>query len=68
MTVNNTVLGGIERVKQLLAYGKVEQKIDALLDAFEYGEAGLDLIIEALKNSEFYLFKFASFSNSRKRL
>ncbi|RCJ31403.1 hypothetical protein A6769_31200 [Nostoc punctiforme NIES-2108] len=52
MTVNNTVLGGIERVKQLLAYGKVEQKIDALLDAFEYGEAGLDLIIEALKNSE----------------
>ncbi|MEH2204868.1 MAG: hypothetical protein V7K53_12445 [Nostoc sp.] len=52
MTVNNTVLGGIERVKQLMAYGKVEQKIDALLDAFEYGEAGLDLIIEALQNSE----------------
>ncbi|MDZ8138137.1 MAG: hypothetical protein RM049_23000 [Nostoc sp. DedQUE04] len=52
MTVNDAVLGGIERVKQLLAHGKVEQKIDALLDAFEYGEAGLDLIIEALQNSE----------------
>ncbi|MEH2223233.1 WD40 repeat domain-containing protein [Nostoc sp.] len=52
MTVNNTVLGGIERVKQLLAYGKVEQKIDALINAFEYGEAGLNLIIEALQNSE----------------
>ncbi|MEH1935582.1 MAG: hypothetical protein V7L14_18180 [Nostoc sp.] len=43
---------GIERVKQLLAHGRVEQKIDALLDAFEYGEAGLDLIIQALQNSE----------------
>ncbi|MEH2201410.1 WD40 repeat domain-containing protein [Nostoc sp.] len=52
MTVNDAVLGGIERVKQLLAYGRVEQKIDALLDAFEYGEAGLDLIIQALQNSE----------------
>ncbi|MEH2174718.1 WD40 repeat domain-containing protein [Nostoc sp.] len=52
MTVDNTVLGGIERVKQLLAYGKFEQKIDALLDAFEYGEAALDLIIQALHNSE----------------
>ncbi|MDZ8067259.1 MAG: hypothetical protein RMY64_16825 [Nostoc sp. DedQUE08] len=52
MTVNNTILGGIERVKHLLAYGKFEQKIDALLDAFEYGEAGLDLIIQALENSE----------------
>ncbi|MEH2026736.1 WD40 repeat domain-containing protein [Nostoc sp.] len=52
MTVNDSVLGGIERVKQLLAHGKVEQKIDALLDAFEYGEAGLNLIIQALQNSE----------------
>ncbi|MEH2282093.1 MAG: hypothetical protein V7K90_12330 [Nostoc sp.] len=43
---------GIERVKQLLAHERVEQKIDALLDAFEYGEAGLDLIIQALQNSE----------------
>ncbi|MFN6530017.1 hypothetical protein [Nostoc sp. ChiSLP03a] len=52
MTVNNTVLAEIERVKQLLAYGKVKQKIDALLDVFEYREAGLDLIIEALQNSK----------------
>ncbi|OYD96194.1 hypothetical protein CDG76_05080 [Nostoc sp. 'Peltigera membranacea cyanobiont' 210A] len=52
MTINDAVLGGIERVRQLLAHGKVEQKIDALLDVFEYGEAGLDLIIQALQNSE----------------
>ncbi|WP_448266302.1 WD40 repeat domain-containing protein [Nostoc sp. DSM 114159] len=52
MIVDNIVLGGIKRVQQLLAYGKVEQKIDALLDSFEYGKAGLDLIIQALQNSE----------------
>ena len=52
MTVNDAAMGGIERVKQLLAYGKVEQKIDALLDAFEHGEAGLDLIIQTLHNSK----------------
>ncbi len=46
------LVGGLVRVQQLLAYGKVEQKIDALLDAFEFGEAGFELIIQALQNSE----------------
>ena len=49
---NDAVLGGLERIKQLVAHGRVEQKIDALLDAFEYGNSGLDLIIQALQNSE----------------
>ena len=50
--VDDTMLEGLERVKQLLVHGKVEQKIDALLDAFEYGKAGLDLIIQALQNED----------------
>lgn len=49
---DGVVLGGLERIKQLMAHGRVEEKIDVLLDAFEYGDAGLDLIIQALQNSE----------------
>jgi len=45
------VLGGLQRIKQLVAHGKVEQKIDALLDAFEYGQAGLEIIIHSLHDS-----------------
>ncbi len=48
---DGVVLGGVERVKQLLAHGRVEQKIDALLDAFEYGKAGLEIIIHSLHDS-----------------
>lgn len=46
--VNSAVLGGLAGVKQRLAKGTVEQKIDALLDAFQYGQAGLDAVIQAL--------------------
>jgi len=45
-------MAGLGRIKQLVAHGKFQPKVDALLDAFEYGEAGLDLIIQALQNSE----------------
>lgn len=38
----------LAEIQQELATGTVEQKIDALLDAVDYGEAGLNLIIEAL--------------------
>ena len=31
------VLGGLERVKQMLVTGEAEQRIDALLDALQYG-------------------------------
>lgn len=47
---DGAVLGGLNGVKQRLARGTTEQKIDALLDAFEYGQAGLDLIIHALED------------------
>lgn len=44
------VLGGLEGVRRRLALTEVESKIDALLDAFEYGQEGLDLVIQALKD------------------
>jgi hypothetical protein len=43
------VLGGLEGVKKRLASEAVEQKVAALADAFNYGEAGLALVIEVLK-------------------
>ncbi len=48
--IGSVILGGLAGVKQRLASGTSEQKIDALLDAFRYGRDGLDVAIEALKN------------------
>ncbi|MEH2088406.1 WD40 repeat domain-containing protein [Nostoc sp.] len=55
------VLGGLERIKKLVAHGKVEQKIDALLDAFEYGQAGLEIIIHSLHDSSIKVREAAYF-------
>jgi hypothetical protein len=44
------VLGGLEGVKKRLASDAVEQKIAALSEAFNYGQAGLDLVIQVLKD------------------
>lgn len=44
------VLGGLEGVKRRLASTAVESKIAALQDALKYGQAGVDLVIQALKN------------------
>ncbi len=49
--VTGAVLGGIEGVKRRLESEIVDVRIKALNDALNYGEAGLDLIIEALKTS-----------------
>ena len=43
------VLGGIEGVKRRLASTAIEQKIAALKEALKYGQAGVDLVIQALK-------------------
>jgi hypothetical protein len=40
---------GLEGVKKRLANDALEQKITALAEAFNYGEAGLELVIEVLK-------------------
>lgn len=48
--IDNAFLKGLSGVEYCLARGTTEQKIDALLDAFEYGQAGLELIIQALED------------------
>ncbi len=48
---DDVVLGELERINQLMVHGRIEQKIDALLDAFEYGQAGLEIIIHSLHDS-----------------
>lgn len=45
------VLGGIEGVKSRLKSPNFEVKIAVLEDAINYGDAGLDLVIETLNNS-----------------
>ncbi len=44
------VLGGINGVKHRLVNGSEEVKIAALSDALDYGEEGLELILQALRN------------------
>ncbi|MGB3654319.1 MAG: tetratricopeptide repeat protein [Rivularia sp. (in: cyanobacteria)] len=46
--VDGAVLGGIEGVKRRLVSKVVEVRVAALRDALNYGDAGLDLVIEAL--------------------
>jgi len=46
---SSVVLGGIAGVKQRLASGDSKQKAVALSDALNYGKAGLEVVIEALK-------------------
>lgn len=47
---SDAVLGGIEGVKRRLASNVVQQRIAAFTDALKYGQAGLDLVVQALKN------------------
>jgi len=49
--VGGVVLGGIEGVKRRLVTAAVEQRLAALYDAIDYGEAGLDLMLQALQNT-----------------
>ncbi|KAF3884877.1 MULTISPECIES: hypothetical protein [Nostocales] len=48
--VNGVVLGGLEGVKRRFANPEVKQKIAALEEALKYGEAGLNLVIQALED------------------
>ena len=47
---DGVVLGGLDRIKQVLAIREVKLRIDALLDALQYGQEGLDLVIQALED------------------
>ena len=44
------VLGGIEGVKRRWVSSSVDQRIAALSEALNYGDAGLDLVIQALQD------------------
>jgi GUN4-like. len=46
----DAVLGGIEGVKRRLAIGDIKSRIIALSQALNYGEAGLDVVIQALQD------------------
>jgi len=53
------VSGGLEGVKKRLASEDFDQKIVALSEAFNYGEAGLALVIEVLKEQSSPIQVFA---------
>ncbi len=48
--IHGAVLGGIEGVKRRLASSNVDAQIAALKDALNYGDVGLDLVIDAFQN------------------
>ncbi|GAB4286021.1 MAG: hypothetical protein Fur0025_18110 [Oscillatoriaceae cyanobacterium] len=58
---NGVVLGGIEGAKKRICYNSIPGKIIALQDALNYGQAGLDLIIEALQ-SPHHQIRWAAYS------
>jgi len=64
--VQGVVLGGIEGVKQRLASFLVKARIDAVNDALQYGDAGLDLVIAAL-NDESSLVQRSAYLLLRER-
>jgi len=49
--LEGAVLGGLAGVKSRLASPLVKVRVAALSDALNYGETGLDLVIQALKDS-----------------
>jgi hypothetical protein len=49
--ISGVVLGGIEGVKSRLKSSDFDVKVAALEDAINYGDVGLDLVIEALNDS-----------------
>jgi len=50
---SGVVLGGLDGVKSGLANASTEVRIRTVLDAENYGEAGLNLAISALKDEDF---------------
>ncbi|MGB3203562.1 MAG: WD40 repeat domain-containing protein, partial [Crinalium sp.] len=48
---SGVVLGGLDGVKSRLAIASIEVRVSAVKDALNYGETGIDLVIQALKNS-----------------
>ncbi|MDZ8094123.1 MAG: WD40 repeat domain-containing protein [Nostoc sp. DedQUE05] len=53
--VSGVVLGGIEGVKRRLLSNNLEAKMAALTEAINYGDAGLELVIQSLQNESVQL-------------
>ncbi|MHC5729360.1 MAG: hypothetical protein ACYTXY_35595, partial [Nostoc sp.] len=45
---SSPALEGLEGIRYRLRGGSTKQKVDALLEAFQYGYKGIDLVIQAL--------------------
>ncbi|WP_414621286.1 hypothetical protein [Calothrix sp. CCY 0018] len=58
--ITGAVLGGIEGVKRRLESEIVDVRVKALSDGLIYGEAGLDLVIEALEDDSLQVKSFAT--------
>lgn len=58
--LHSTILGGIEGIKRRLKNPDSQVKIAALQDGIKYGDAGLDLVINALKDSSQQVQLFAA--------
>ncbi|QLE42900.1 HEAT repeat domain-containing protein [Nostoc sp. C052] len=57
--VDGVVLGGIEGVKRSLSNPVIEVRIAALSEALKYGDAGLDILIQALQDKSRLVQRFA---------
>lgn len=57
--VDSLVLGGIEGVKHRLQSKIAKERANSLIEAFNYGEEGLDLVIAALLDSSKQVQRFA---------
>jgi hypothetical protein len=58
---DGVVLGGLEGVKRRLAAATVEERVAALKEALQYGEAGLELVMLGLKDDSRQV-QYAAFS------
>ncbi|OYD86859.1 hypothetical protein CDG77_32615 [Nostoc sp. 'Peltigera membranacea cyanobiont' 213] len=59
LPVDGVVLGGIEGVKRSLSNPVIEVRIAALSEALKYGDAGLDILIQALQDKSRLVQRFA---------
>lgn len=57
--INGVVLGGIEGIKRCLSNPVIEVRIAALSEALKYGDAGLDVLIQALQDKSRLVQRFA---------
>ncbi|AVH65280.1 STM4015 family protein [Nostoc sp. 'Peltigera membranacea cyanobiont' N6] len=57
--VDGVVLGGIEGVKRCLSNPVITVRIAALSEALKYGDAGLDVLIQALQDKSRLVQRFA---------